>query len=161
MLFAQSIKKFVVKYCAYIIWPLDSIVSQMSPIHTTISGSLRSVLILSSHLRLGLSTILFPSAFLIYILYRLLISFVRPTTHANLNSNKYPSSRDRLVGIAAGYGLDNREVGVRVPVGSRIFTYPCRPDKLWDSPNLLCNGYRGLFPGGKAAGAWSWPLTSN
>jgi hypothetical protein len=70
-------------------------------------------------------------------------------------------SRDSAVCIATGYGLDDREVGVRVPVGSRIFTCPCRPDRLWGAPNLLYNGYRGLFPEGKAAGAWSWPLTSN
>jgi hypothetical protein len=31
-------------------------------------------------------------------------------------------SRDSAVGIATGYGLDGRWVGVRVPVGSRIFT---------------------------------------
>jgi hypothetical protein len=30
-------------------------------------------------------------------------------------------SRDSVVGTATGYGLDDREVGVRVPVGSRIF----------------------------------------
>jgi hypothetical protein len=29
----------------------------------------------------------------------------------------------------------------------------CRPDRLWGPPNLLYNGYRELFPGGKAAGA--------
>jgi hypothetical protein len=62
-------------------------------------------------------------------------------------------SRDSAVGIATGYGLDDCEVGVRVPVGSRIFTSPCCPDRLWDPPNILYNGSRGLFPGGKAAGA--------
>jgi hypothetical protein len=67
----------------------------------------------------------------------------------------YTKSRDSSVGIATGYGLDDREAGVRVPVRSRIFTSPCRPDRLCGSPNLLSNGYRGLFPGGKAAGVLS------
>jgi hypothetical protein len=31
-------------------------------------------------------------------------------------------SRDSAVGIATSYGLDDRGIGVRVPVGSRIFT---------------------------------------
>jgi hypothetical protein len=39
-------------------------------------------------------------------------------------------SRDRSVGIATGYGLDDRGVGVRVPVGSRVFS-PRRADRLW------------------------------
>jgi hypothetical protein len=38
---------------------------------------------------------------------------------------------DRSVGIATGYGLDDRGVGVRVPGGSRIFSSPRRPDWLW------------------------------
>jgi hypothetical protein len=54
-------------------------------------------------------------------------------------------SRDSSVGIATSYGLDDRGVGVRVPVGSRIFSSPRRPDRLWVPPNLLSSGYRGLF----------------
>jgi hypothetical protein len=34
------------------------------------------------------------------------------------------------VGIAYAYGLDDRGVGVRVLVGSRIFSSPRRPDRL-------------------------------
>jgi hypothetical protein len=58
-------------------------------------------------------------------------------------------SQVSAVGIATNYGLDDRGVGVRVPVGSSIFSSPDRPDRLWGPPNLLSNGYRGL----KAAGA--------
>jgi hypothetical protein len=57
-------------------------------------------------------------------------------------------SRDSVVGIATGYGLDDRGLGVRVPVWSRIFSSPRRPDRLWSPPSLLFNGYRGLFPRG-------------
>jgi hypothetical protein len=70
-------------------------------------------------------------------------------------------SRDSAISIATGYWLDDRGVGVRVPVGSRIFNSPCRPERLWGPPNLLSKGYGGSFPGGKAAWAWSWPHTSN
>jgi hypothetical protein len=52
------------------------------------------------------------------------------------------------VGIATGYGLDDRGVWVRVPVGSRIFSFPSLPDRLWVPPNLRSNGYWGLFPHG-------------
>jgi hypothetical protein len=70
-------------------------------------------------------------------------------------------SGDSVVGIETGYGLDDRGVGVRVPVGSGIFSSPRLPDRLWAPPSLLSNGYCGLFSGGKAAGLWIWPLTSN
>jgi hypothetical protein len=63
------------------------------------------------------------------------------------------TGRDSAVGIATGYGLDDRRVGVRVPVEARIFSSPCRPDRLWGPPILVSNGYQGSFPGGKAARA--------
>jgi hypothetical protein len=49
-------------------------------------------------------------------------------------------SRDSAVGIATGYGLDDRGVGVRVPVGSIILFSPRRPNRLWGLPSLLSNG---------------------
>jgi hypothetical protein len=69
-------------------------------------------------------------------------------------------NRVTAVGIATGYGLDDNGVGIWVPVEVRIFTSP-RPDWLWGPASLLFNGYGGPFPAGKAAGAWSWSLTSN
>jgi hypothetical protein len=59
-------------------------------------------------------------------------------------------SRVSAVGIVTGYDLDDREVGVRVPVGSRIFYLPYHPDLIWHSSNLLYNGHRGLFPRGQS-----------
>jgi hypothetical protein len=62
------------------------------------------------------------------------------------------ASWDSAVGIATGYGLDHREVRVRVPVGPRIFSSPRCPDRLWGPPTYpMGNG--DSFPGGKAAGA--------
>jgi hypothetical protein len=43
----------------------------------------------------------------------------------------YYRSRDSAVGIAIGYGMDDPGVGVRVPVGSRIFSPPRRLNRLW------------------------------
>jgi hypothetical protein len=36
----------------------------------------------------------------------------------------------KKLGIATGYGLDGRGVGVQVPVGARFFPTPQRPDLL-------------------------------
>jgi hypothetical protein len=47
------------------------------------------------------------------------------------------------------YGLDERGVGVRVTVGSRIFSSQRRPDQLWGPHTLTYNGYQGFYLGGK------------
>jgi len=43
---------------------------------------------------------------------------------------------------------------------TRYFSLLQHLDWLGGQPRLLFNGFRGLFPGGKAAGPWTWPLTS-
>jgi hypothetical protein len=48
--------------------------------------------------------------------------------------------------IKSGYRLEDGGVRVQVPVVSRIFASPYRPDRLWGLPKLLFNGYWGLFP---------------
>jgi hypothetical protein len=57
------------------------------------------------------------------------------------------------IGIATGYGLDEKGIGVRVPVGLRIFSSPRRPDRVWGPhPVSYRMGTGGSFTGGKAAG---------
>jgi hypothetical protein len=55
-------------------------------------------------------------------------------------------------GIATGYGLDARVVGVRVPVGTRFFFASYLPDRFWDPSNFLSNGYMGLLSRGGGGG---------
>jgi len=45
--------------------------------------------------------------------------------------------------------------GFRFPAGAKkgFFASPPRPDRLWEPPSLLFNGYRGSFPEGKVIGA--------
>jgi hypothetical protein len=45
--------------------------------------------------------------------------------------------------IAMGYEVEGRGIGVRFQAGKRYFL---RPDQFWDPPDLLSDGYRGLFP---------------
>jgi hypothetical protein len=85
----------------------------------------------------------FPKASLFIVRYRLLTCWICAWIH--LYSQEYiichiPTSymsRDGAFGIVTGYELDDREVRIRVPVRSRIFTSPCLPDRLWSPLSLL------------------------
>jgi hypothetical protein len=58
------------------------------------------------------------------------ISYLKLKAQYSINYCMYLfdiGSRDSVVGIATGYGLEDRGVGVRVPVGSRIFSTSSRP----------------------------------
>jgi hypothetical protein len=150
---------------------LVPILGQISPFHITPSYSLRSILVLSSHLRLRVPSGLFPYGFTARTLYAFLFSPMRVTYRSHLTllhfiipiifyeackiwrdtfskSLNYLRSWDSVVCVATGYGLDDKGVGVRVPLGLRIFSFPFRPDRLWGSCSLISNGFRGLFPRG-------------
>jgi hypothetical protein len=56
------------------------------------------------------------------------------------------NSRASVVTIATGYGLDDRGVGVRVPVGgSRTFSSSRHPDWMWGSTQPPIQWVRGAF----------------
>jgi hypothetical protein len=46
-------------------------------------------------------------------------------------------SRNSLVGIATGYGLDERMIGFRFPAGAGNFSLTPCPDRLWGPPSLI------------------------
>jgi hypothetical protein len=58
-------------------------------------------------------------------------------------------SRDSAVGIATGYGLDDWEVGVRVPVGSLLHVVQTGSGV---HPTTYTMGTGGSFPGVKRPG---------
>jgi hypothetical protein len=63
-------------------------------------------------------------------------------------------------GIATVYGLDDRGVGVRVTVGSRIFSTSSRPARGPIQPPIQWVPVV-LSPGVKLRGEWNWLLTTN
>jgi hypothetical protein len=84
-------------------------------------------------------------------------SIITLESQASLNSlnlvlYSYSWIGDSAVGIATDYGLDKRGVGVRVPIGSRIFSMSSRPALVSIQPPIQWVP-RGSFPGGKTAGA--------
>jgi hypothetical protein len=65
------------------------------------------------------------------------------------------------VSIVSGYGLDDRAVEVRSLKEMRgLFIWSLCPDRLWDPPSLLSNGYRGSFPQGVKRG-WGMTVTTH
>jgi hypothetical protein len=68
--------------------------------------------------------------------------------------------RDSSVGIALGYGLDSLGSRVRFPAGAGNSSLHRVQNGSGVHPASNPVGTRGSFPGGKAVGAWSWPLTS-
>jgi hypothetical protein len=67
---------------------------------------------------------------------------------------------DSSIGIALGYGLDDRGSKVRFPARAGNFLHHRVPNGFGAHPVSYPMGTEGSFPGGKAAGAWSWPLLS-
>jgi hypothetical protein len=67
-------------------------------------------------------------------------------------------SQDSSVGIVTANGLDGQ--GSIPSRRKRFFSTPQHPDQLWAPPSLSPMGTRGSLLGGKAARAWSQPLTS-
>jgi hypothetical protein len=43
----------------------------------------------------------------------------------------------------------------------KCISFPKRPDRPWGSHSFLFSGYWGSSLGGKATGAWSWPLSTS
>jgi hypothetical protein len=95
---------------------------------------------------------------------------VNVKSHASFDNEMYvyfglhppQNSRDSSVGIALGYRLDDRGSRIRFPAGAGNFSLHHRVQNGSGAhPASYPVGTGGSFPGGKAAEAWSWPLTSN
>jgi hypothetical protein len=70
-------------------------------------------------------------------------------------------SRDRSVGTALGYGLDDRGFRAQFPAGAGNFSlYNRVQNGSGAHPASYPMDIRGFFPGCNVAGALSWPLTS-
>jgi hypothetical protein len=65
------------------------------------------------------------------------------------------SSPDSALGIATGYGLDDRRIGVRAPVGIRIWFFRNAQTGSEVHQTSCQIGTGGSFPGGKVVGEWS------
>jgi hypothetical protein len=67
-------------------------------------------------------------------------------------------SRDKPVGIATGYGMD--DLGSSIGRDNKFFSFSHRRYRLCVPLGLLSSGHWRIFPGGKAVEEWSWLITS-
>jgi hypothetical protein len=89
------------------------------------------------------------------------VTDLMPTRSSFSVTNRYAQSRYSSVGIALGYGLDDRGSRVWFPAGTANFSLHHRVQNGSGAhPASYQMSTRGSFPGGKAAGSWNWPLTS-
>jgi hypothetical protein len=79
-------------------------------------------------------------------LYAFLISPMRATCQAHIIFLDLIGSRDSSV--VQRWATGCMIWGSRSGRGWTFFSSPPRPDRLWDLPSLLSNGYRGHFPWG-------------
>jgi hypothetical protein len=76
-------------------------------------------------------------------------------------SARFAKSCDSSVHIVLGCGLDDRGSRVRLPAGAGHFSLHHHVQNGSGAhPASYPLGTRGSFPGGKATGACSWPLTA-
>jgi hypothetical protein len=86
------------------------------------------------------------------------VGIVRWRTKPRSYIFKNPWSMAPVQRLATGWKAGKSEFGPRH--GKRFSFPPQRPDRLCGPPNVLHNGYMGIFPGDKAAREWRWLFTS-
>jgi hypothetical protein len=87
--------------------------------------------------------------------------FLRRYLKHKRNKYRRTMSRDSSVGTALGYGQDDRGSRVPFPTGVGNFSLHHRVQNGSGAhPASYPMVTRVSFPGGKAAGLWSWPVTS-
>jgi hypothetical protein len=91
----------------------------------------------------------------------IIIIIIISSSSSGCSSSSSSKSRDSSVGVALGYGLDDRGSRFRFPAGAGNFSlHHCVENGFGAHSASYPMGTKGSFPGGKAAGAWSWLLTS-
>jgi hypothetical protein len=108
----------------------------------------------------GAPKVLLPSRYRFVIIYLFPVAVVLLCNSWDYKVTK--KSRDGSVGIVLGYGLDDRGSRVRFSAGAGNFSlHHSVQNGSGSHPASYPMGTRGSFSAGKAAGAWSWPLTSS